>query len=81
MAPPNYLFDRWGTCIGKIDDSGCYFDAQGRQVGHVVGGDVYGCDGTHRGRIDLLGQYWNELGHFLGYLGPTVREKPRAHGS
>ena len=81
MTPPRYLFDRWGTCVGKIDDSGSYFDARGRQLGHVVGAEVYHCDGTYRGRIDALGQYWDESGHFLAYLGPTVRQKPRVRGS
>jgi len=72
MCPPRYLFDRWGTYIGKIDESGAYFDAKGYRVGQFTGRDVYGCDGTHRGWIDVVGQYWSERGQFLGYVRPGV---------
>jgi hypothetical protein len=79
---PGYLFDRWGTYVGMIDDSGCYFDTHGRELGRVVAGrEVYHRDGTYRGHIDALGQYWDELGHFLGYLGPMVAERPCVHDS
>ena len=72
MSPPRYLLDRWGTCIGKIDDAGYYFDAQGRHVGQVLKGcAVFDCDGLYLGRIDALGQFWDGRGHFLGYIAPS----------
>jgi hypothetical protein len=73
MAPPRYLFDRWGTCFGHIDDRGRYFDRQGKQLGRVgADGAVVGCDGACQGRIDVQGQLWDEKGISLGYLGPKV---------
>lgn len=73
MIASRYLFDRWGACIGRLDDTGDYFDAHGRQLGQVMTGQlVVGCDGANRGRIDTQGQYWDERGVALGYLGPRV---------
>ena len=78
MTSPRYVFDRWGTCIGYLDDAGRYFNAQGRQLGHLGrGGKVYDDAGAYRGRFDVQGQYWNEYGACLGYLSPTVRVETR----
>ena len=82
MCHLRYLFDRWGTYLGRIDASGAYFDAEGRLVGRVVGGrDVFDCDGVPCGRIDGIGQYWNESGRFLGYVRPTVRDRSVSRAS
>lgn len=77
MAPPRYLFDRWGTCFGYVDDAGRYFDAEGRQVGNIRGeGEVYDRTDKRCGRIDVQGQLWNQQGISLGYLGPKVPARP-----
>lgn len=79
MTVTRYLYDRWGACIGRVDDTGEYFDVHGRQLGHVLTGQrVVGCDGADRGRIDVQGQYWDERGVALGYLGPLVPDRATA---
>jgi len=79
-APPDppvrrYHFDRFGSYLGYLDESGLYYDRAGVCRGRVSAeGFFYDTEGTCRGRIDVQGQMWDERGSYRGYFYPAPRK-------
>ncbi len=75
--PParRYHFDRFGSYLGYLDESGRYYDREGVCRGYVNReGLFYDVEGTCRGHIDVQGQMWDERGSYRGYFYPIPRK-------
>jgi hypothetical protein len=72
---PRYIFDRWGTWIGNVEDDSRYCDPHGHCVGKVMpDGMVYDQKGACRGHFDVQGQLWDAHGTSLGGMIPNWRQ-------
>lgn len=73
MSGRRQHFDRWGNCLGCLDEIGRYFDRDGSYGGYLsVTGLFYGKDGLCHGRVDVQGQLWDEENDYVGYFTPPA---------
>jgi hypothetical protein len=66
-----YHFDRFGSYLGYVDDTGNYYDLTGTCRGYFEpagGGDFYTSDGTRGGFVDPVGNFYDDQTIHLGYL-------------
>jgi hypothetical protein len=63
-----YCFDFRGAYLGRLDEYGLFFDAEGTMRARVSNAGIYGLDGQCLGRVDAQGSLYANDGTCWGYV-------------